>query len=178
MNIQITTRDLELMRWINSFGFVTVNHVIKWMRATKPAAYRRLKKLTANDYLIHDRVFHGMPGIYRLSSKGVYVSGSSLPPLKKVPISTYNHDLKVIDLSLELIDRYKGKFIPERQLRHEEGVNKMFGQSGHFSDGILITDNKKIAIELELNKKSLKRRDKIYTQKEDFIKAFFLNEIL
>ena len=82
----------------------------------------------------------------------------------------------------------------------------MFGQSGHFSDGILIIDNKKIAIELELNKKSLKRREKIfnhyqkqfdlkevwyfcgnkeiknqldpYTKRAEFIKTYFLNEIL
>ena len=159
--IRLTQRDINLMRWINEVGFATNEHIALCFQFSQNAAYKRAARLIKAGYLLHDHVFHGVPGVYRLSQKGIYVSGSHLPRLHKIPIATYYHDLAAIKLGLTLVNQLGGKFTPERVLRYEEGQNR-FGLSGHITDGLLAFDDKEIAIEIELNKKSKRRRDQIF----------------
>src|SRR3990167_7937865 len=80
----LTERDIKLMDWINRIGFVTIEHIAKWLGVAESTAYVRIRKLVSNGYFIHERVFHGVPGIYRLALKGKYISCSALPPLRKI----------------------------------------------------------------------------------------------
>lgn len=160
MKMWLTERDMRLMDWINRIGFVTVEHVAKWLSVAVPTAYIRLKKLVSNGYLIHERIFHGVPGIYRLTLKGKYISSSSLPPLRRIRIGTYHHDLAVVDLSFVLLARYGGEFIYERDLRQDSEYE--IGKSGHISDGMLLCGDKKIFIEVELTCKGKQRLRKIF----------------
>src|SRR3990167_10601240 len=143
MKMRVTKRDLKLMDWINRAGFVTIHQIAKWLGVAVSTAYLRIKKLVCHGYLIHERIFHGAPGVYRVSLKGVYISGNALPPLRQIRLSTYHHDLIVIDLSLILIARYGGSFVYERELRHQEGQYQL-GQKGHISDGLLTLEEKQI----------------------------------
>jgi len=161
--MQFTARDIKLLYWINSIGFVTVEHIATKFNITKQTTYRRIKTLVDNNYLIHERIFHGMQGAYRVSKDGVAVSQSELPRLRRINLANYHHDVIVTNLSLLLVERHGGEFMPERLLRHEMGVSH-FGKQTHICDGVLSFDNKRIAIEVELNKKSKKRRETIFNR--------------
>ena len=157
---RLTPRDITLLIWINHFGFVTIKHIATWLGVALPTAYGRTQKLVAQGYLFHERLFHGVSGIYRVSQTGVALSDSALPPLRRVSLATYRHDLMVVELSMALVAKYGGRFIPERVLRHEAGI-PYIGQHGHVSDGDFILDDKRIAIEVELSVKSNHRIDLI-----------------
>jgi hypothetical protein len=173
MSIRLTQRDLQLIQWVNSIGFVTIHHIAQYLKIAKPTAYARIHKLTSHGYLIHEHIFHGAAGIYRVTQTGVQVSGSELPPLRKVSLATYRHDLQVIDLSFKLLQRYGGEFIPERQLRHDKGIYG-FGSATHMPDGALQLGDKQIAIECELTKKSKRRIEKIIGH---YMKTFDYSEV-
>lgn len=59
--MQITGRDLEILRYVNRHGVVTAGQVAGRFFGTASAAYRRLKALTEAGYLKHDRVLFGQP---------------------------------------------------------------------------------------------------------------------
>jgi hypothetical protein len=160
VNFQLTARDVLLMSWINDHGFVTIDHVATFIKTTVPRAYSRVKRLVQHGYLRHNRIFHGTPGVYRTTLAGIRLSESELPPLHHVPLPTYQHDLRVVEISLLLLDLLGGAFITERLLRKEAGIAR-FNQSLHISDGLLKINGKTIAIEVELSKKSKSRRETI-----------------
>ncbi len=124
-------------------------------------------------YLLHERIFHVVAGIYRVTHEGAQVSGSPLPALRKVSLASYHHDLLVTTLSLRLLDRFDGYYIPERELRHGDGLDR-FGKTGHTPDSVLLLEAKKIAIEVELSKKSKRRRDEIFNY---YLKNFDYREV-
>ncbi len=171
--LRLTVRDLRLLAWINAVGFVCIDHIAAWMKVAKSTAYVRMKKLVDQEYLIHERIFCGIPGVYRVTRHGVQVSGSELPPLRKVAVGSYHHDISVTELSLKLSKKYQTHYIPERELRHLDGLDSI-GKTGHTPDSVLVLDDKKIAIELELNKKGRKRRDKIIAH---YMKTFAYDEV-
>jgi len=160
MNFQLTQRDLALMRWINDHGFVTIHQIACYFKTSVPRAYYRVKCLVEHKYLRHTRIFHGTPGVYRTTLSGVHLSSSGLPPLRNVPLPTYQHDLKIVDISLLLLELLGGTFITERLLRQEAGIPR-FNRTHHISDGLLKIQKKTIAIEIELSKKSKARREAI-----------------
>ncbi len=171
--MRLTKRDLKLMRFINRFGFVEIGHICAYLDTSPVTAYARLRKLIHFGYLQHDFVFHGCHGVYRVTRKGTTASGDTLPPLKRIAINQYHHDLKVVSLSLQLIKMHGGDFVTERQLRRDDGILPI-GHKGHISDGVLLKDDKRIAIEVELNRKGKRRREKIFNQ---HVKNFDFDEI-
>jgi len=173
MNLRLTDRDLALMRWINGLGFVTIDLIATYLNIAKPTAYGRIKKLVVRGYLLHERIFHGVSGIYRASAIGAKASNSPLPPLRHVRINSYHHDLKVAALSLCLCGRFGGQYIPERDLLQEKGLERI-GQLGHVCDGILVVEDKRIAIEVELHKKGKRRREQIM---QAYLKNFDYQEV-
>lgn len=171
--MRLTPRDLQLLAWMNSVGYVSIDHISTWMGVAKSTAYLRMKKMLDQEYVTHDRIFCGLPGVYRVSQLGVQACGSDLPSVRKVAIGSYHHDLAVTTLSLELSKIYQSDYVPERQIRHQEGVTG-FGKTGHTPDSVLMLGEKKIAIELELNKKGKKRRDAIVGH---YMKSFSYDEV-
>lgn len=171
--LRLTTRDVNLLNWINSIGFVTIEHIAQKLNVAHSTAYIRIKKLVNHHYLVHERIFHAVPGIYRVSHEGVQVSGSLLPPLRKISLASYHHDLLVISLSLNLLNRFGGSYVPERTIRHGDGT-ECFGKTGHTPDGVLVLDTKKIALEVELSKKSKRRLNEIFNH---YLKNFDYKEV-
>lgn len=166
--VQITERDIELLRGINRLGFVDIDYVSKWFRWQPKLAYRRCRKLIQKNYLQHECIFHCEPGVYRVTQQGVLISQDHLPPLRKINVATYRHHLKVAKLALRLLEQYGGEFITERDLRHQLGINGL-NDKQHVSDGILILNDQRIAIEVELTVKSEARLKKIIQQyRKDF----------
>lgn len=159
--MQLTERDVNLLTWINGFGFVTVPQIARRWQTGVPFVYRRLKKLRDADFVIHERLLYGEHGHYRVSTKGVKHCDHSLPALRKVRLATYKHDLAVVDLAQDLQDQHQSEFITERMVRQQLGQGNR-GRTGHLPDGILAhNDDHHIAIELELSNKGRARRNKI-----------------
>lgn len=147
-------RDAEVLRWINGFGFASVEQIRRFMGVCESGAYRRIRKLVEGGYLERDRILHGQAKIHRVTRKGTKISGDALPPLTDINFGTFRHDLVLVDLALTLEEQTGGVFTPDRRIRHHEGLIGV-GQRGHVADGYLhIGEDEPIAIELELTVKS------------------------
>lgn len=159
--MQITERDIEILKFINAFGFCEMPHISNKFALRKPWNYKVVRRLIKAGFLIHERVFHNRPGIFRLSREGAALTG--LPPLKKLSLGIYEHQITVIDVSLKLLQQYPGAhWKSERWLKYDEYSEGRFNRQCHFADGILILpDNKRVAIEVELTMKSKDRLNKI-----------------
>lgn len=150
-------RDAEVLKWVNGFGFATADQIRRFMKVGNTAAYVRIKKLVEGGYLARERILHGQARIHKVTRKGVLASGDAVLPLKYVNLGTFRHDFKLVDLALTLEAETGGTFIPDRRIRHDEGLSGV-GQLGHIADGYLhIGEDKPIAIELELSVKSRAR---------------------
>lgn len=172
-NVQITERDIDLLGWVNGLGFVNINHVAERYRISTVTAYARLRKLIQRHLLQHERLVHNKPGLYRVTREGADLGSVSLPPIRQISFATYEHNQRVTELSLKLIAHYSAQFVPERVLRSElehEGV----GYRGHLSDGVLLLEDKKIAIEVELTAKSKRRLQVIFSH---YLKTFDYSEV-
>ena len=123
-------RDIDILRWVNGFGFASAEHIRQFMEVGKTAAYVRIKKLVDGGYLTRNRILHGQARIHKVTRKGVKATGDNVLPLKYVNLGTFRHDYKLVDLSLHLEAQTGGKFIPERCIRHDEGLSGV-GQLGH-----------------------------------------------
>lgn len=147
-------RDADILKWINGFGFASAEQIQSFMKVGKTACYVRLKKLVDGGYLTRERILHGQARIHKLTKKGMLACGDAILPLKYVNLGTFRHDFKLIDLALMLERETGGSFMPDRRIRHDEGLSGV-GQLGHIADGYLsVGQDKPIAVELELSVKS------------------------
>jgi DNA-binding Lrp family transcriptional regulator len=175
MTIRITDRDIKLLIWLNKHGYATVKQIARFIQTGKVFAYARLKKLVDNGYLEHTRIFVNQDGIYKPTTQACKLTNDNIKPLNKINLQTYQHNLKLIDLSFDLIDKHNTQFISERELRQEKGKSGI-GTTGHIADGVLIINDKKIAIELELTTKSSYRLEKIineYVKNLDYAEVWY-----
>ena len=170
--IQISKKDLELLDWVNQHGFANIRQISFKFGVTNASAYNRVHRLVKHEYLIHQRVFHQTPGVYRTTTLATKILNCKLPALSKISIANFQHNWILVDLSLALQQKFAGEFITERALR--SGIERFkIGKKSHISDGILILDNKKIAIELELSCKAKLRLEKII---REYLKNFEIDE--
>jgi hypothetical protein len=158
--LQVTARDIEILRFINEFGFCEMPHLDKRFGWNKPRNYQVIERLLRMELLRHERVFYGRPGIYRLTQKGA--SYTDLPAMRCVPLGNYVHEVTLIDVYLQLRFLYpEARFISERQLKRDKFFDGV-GQRGHLSDGFLIfPEGKQVAIEVELSLKGRNRTESI-----------------
>ena len=159
MGIRITERDRVLFYWINGHGFANANQVSRKLGVVINTAYIRLKKLIDAGLLERKEMFKGEQGVFQVTKNGVAACGYGLSLLKNIGLGTYYHDLKLIDLSLNLEKENNATFIPERRIRQDMGSLNI---KDHVPDGMLVfEDGKMISIELELSLKSKERINKI-----------------
>ncbi len=158
--IHITERDQKILRAINRFGYTDAKYVSTYFKWNRKLTYRRLRLLAQNDFLKHEQIFHHKAGVYRVTKNGAEMSNDHLSPIRKVNLATYEHQLKVLNLSLKLTQEHDGDFISERELRHQFGFASIRDKR-HIPDGVLEIGEQRIAIEVELSVKSEKRLEKI-----------------
>lgn len=157
---KLTERDLQILSFINAFGCCEMPQLDRRFGLSKPRNYQLMNRLLKAGLVKHERVFYGRHGIYRLTAKGAKLT--DLPPLARIPLATYHHDLTLIELYLRLRERYpQAHWMSERALmrdKHADGV----GKRGHLPDGVLILpEQKPIAVEVELTLKSKPRLERI-----------------
>jgi len=191
----VTERDLEIIRYIDSFGYVAAEQIFNRFKISQKRGYRRLHLLVAEGYLQHKRIFIGRPGIYRGGSQGLaLICDDPERPHRPatIRVATIEHDLMLVDLASALVQKYGGTWKTERQIWRERGFTAVEAKM-HVPDGILTLPagdgdgqkNQKIAVELELTAKSGQRLEKIirgyaraaeYTEVWYFVKNLALAE--
>lgn len=155
-----TPRDAEILRWINSHGFATGRQVAELLGIRYESIHPRLKFLTDAGYLMANRVGHNLLAL-RLTNAGVIRCGDDLPPLRTIRFGSFQHDLQLINLAIQLTKQTSGEFTAERRLRQQRAL-KGVGIHGQIPDGLLQLDGQKpIAIELELSTKGWRRLQSI-----------------
>jgi len=163
--VRITERDIDIIRWIDSFGYVTAEQVFREFGFSPKRGYRRLRLLVEEKYLLHRRIFFGRPGIYQAGGQGLALIADDpecVPGLAPVRAATMEHNLLLVDLAQLLVRKTGGAWKTDRQIRREKGFDLRAAVRPHVPDGILtLPGGKTIAVELELTAKGTQRLEKI-----------------
>ncbi len=171
--MKMTDRDIEILRFINDFGFCEMPQIERKFNVKKPRSYKIMRRLIKAGLVIHERVFHNRHGIFRLSQHGA--RHTELPAMANIPIGIYQHQLAIIEVYFKLIQQYPdATWVSERHLKQEKFING-FGKRGHVADGMLILPNEKqIALEIELTLKGNNRLVKII---KSYASQFSIKEV-
>lgn len=149
MNIRITERDIEMMKIITKYRFMTANQIrILAGFSSLNTCDRRLKKLIETKYIIRKYFLYGMPALYFVSKQAqVFFNLEYITT--NVRLNTLEHDIQVINTAIYFIKKMniqENDIITERELRHEDG----FAVPKHKPDFIYA----KNCVEVELSEKS------------------------
>lgn len=158
----LVERDFELFKWLNGFGFATVEQVANWMGVGLHVARARLRKLEGEGLLVRERLFFRGGAIVQVTKAGAAVASDDLKLVRNFNLSQFSHDSQLIDLSLKLVKENPGSwFWSARRIRHDLSIGGA-GEKGHVADGYLVLENgNRYAVELELTRKSKSRVKKI-----------------
>lgn len=172
--MNVTEKDSMLLTWINRMRYVTCEQVQTRFELKKTAAYWRLQRLVKAGYLRYKRVYLRKPGIYFCGSTGL-LGESGLKAIPRISLLGYDHNLKVVDVSIAL-ERW-GKWTSDREYMREKEVKNKFSEDFHCPDGILEMLDKRIAVEVELTHKSGKALERIlkkHRRSRDYEEVWYL----
>ena len=164
--IQITDRDVEVLRFVNDFGFCEALQIKKRFTLKRTRVYQLMNRLVMGGLIKHRRLFYGRAGVYTVTPDGARYT--RLAGLSNIPVSHYKHHLLVIDLYLALRERYPDAiWISERYLiraKYQESLHQKRYRREHLADGhLILSEGKRIAIEVELTIKGKARLERILT---------------
>jgi len=161
---QVTSRDVEMVRWIGRHGIVTVEQVSTKFFAREDgslgnwAAYRRLRKLEELHLIRRDPTFWREPAVLRVTTAGARLAEIDVAPAHIV-LAEVHHTLALVDLMEQLLAQDRGAtIVTEREIRalrfRELAVKQRRPGYGRIPDGILHLRTKKtVAVELDLTSK-------------------------
>ncbi len=159
--MQLTKRDRDILCFINEAGICVMPQIQREFNLRFPRSYQVIKRLIESGYILHEQLFKHKYGVYYLTKKGA--KNTPLPPIAGISLGGYKHQLLITDIRQKLCFNYSdATWISERYLKQQKfyyGVGKV----KHIADGILILqDDRKIAIEVELSLKSKYRLQTIF----------------
>jgi DNA-binding Lrp family transcriptional regulator len=159
--MQITERDIEILQFINEFGFCEMPQLEKRFNLKTPRSYKIMQRLVKAGLIIHERILYNRPGVFYLSQRGA--KQTDLPAIINISLASYKHQIMIIEVYFKLIQRYpEAQWISERKLKRDKFQDGI-GKRGHIADGMLIfPDQKKVAIEIELSAKGKRRINEIF----------------
>lgn len=174
-NNLFSEREVAIMQFIHEFGYCDVRHIMKKFQLGRSSAYAYMKMLVRFGMVKYVMVLPNCPGVYFLTVKAVRLINSDLPLLTYVPIHHYFHFIEVLRVYLATLTKHPdGTWITERRLIREK-CEDMAGNKEHLPDGILILpDEKRIAIEVELTAKG---RDRLLTILTDYVVDKAIHEV-
>lgn len=113
----MTARDREIVRWVGRLRMVTAAQVAERFGLGRAVSYARLSGLVRLGLVEHARIFHASPGGYLATRAGLARVDLALPP-PRVDLRTYDHDLELSALVIELEREFGGERIAtEREMR-------------------------------------------------------------
>jgi DNA-binding Lrp family transcriptional regulator len=168
----ITERDIAIMQEINRHGFMGAEEISRTFKMANMTAYKRLEKLQETGLIKHARILYAYPGVYWLTFAGKGTCKSGLSTISTISAATFEHDMRLLRLSLDLKAKY-GERLREwrtpRELRaqkyniYEDKESGFKAMKSHTPDALIVMDAgggaalTKIALELELSPKSTPR---------------------
>ena len=159
--MRVQDRDLDLVGWVNGFGFVDVEAVCLLWGVSYEAARRRLAKLVGAGLFEAERSMLDGRKVFWPTREGVELAGDELGPIKGVRWVTSGHDLAIVALAVRLERETGGRFEAERRLRRRQGLSGV-GVPGHVPDGVLHIEGKRpVAVEVEFSTKPKRRLKEI-----------------
>ena len=159
--MQITDRDIEILKFINEFGFCEMPQLEKRFGLKTPRSYKVIQRLVKAGLVIHERILHNRPGAFYLTNRGA--EHTDLPAIARVPVAIYKHQIMIIEAYFKLIQKFtETQWVSERRMKRDKFQDGI-GKRGHIADGMLVfPDQKKIAIEIELSAKGKRRLTEIF----------------
>lgn len=157
----ITDRDVEILNFINEFGFCEMPQIEKKFGVKTPRSYKVMQRLVKAGLVSHERVFYNRHGAFYLTHEGA--KHTPLPAISNLPKDIYKHQLTIMEVYFKLIQLYPDAvWVSERVLKRDK-FTEGIGKSGHIPDGKMIfPDHREIAIEVELTLKSRRRLEQIF----------------
>lgn len=171
--MQITKRDVEILKFINECGYCITPHLERKFGIKNWRVYQLMKRLVKAGFVRQVRIFHGKPNIYYLTREGAKFT--DLPAMERVNTSVYEHHIKLIDVALRLRELYPlAGWRSERHLIHDKFFAGL-GVKGHIADGLLVRgEDNQIAIEVELTVKNKQRLERIF---RSYLKQWLITEV-
>lgn len=163
----LQTRDIEILKFIDKFGYVSTEHISKFFNLTKPRTSQLLKRLVNADYIKGERILLKQPAVYILRNKAIELINATR--FKSVSLQNLRHNLLVIDVYVDLkLKNPELEILSDRQLRLGRKIGQVKGDS--IPDLAIETPQqggkKNIAIEVELSKKNTKRIKTVIAKRE------------
>lgn len=150
--------DIRLLKENVRFGWTSTEQLSDLLFLPSRPTPARINRLVEHGFLVRNDEFRIRP-LYFATPLGARWAGIGLQAIRQIDRNDVYHDLTVFDLAAYVTVREPGsRWISERQLR-SVAARRMrqfrFTERGHYPDGMLIDpDGRRIAMELELSKKS------------------------
>jgi hypothetical protein len=181
--VQLTERDVEIVRWTTQHGVVTAELIgwrFFWQRELKKyakwGAYKRLAILQKIGLIRSDRPWAYEPAVIRVTPDGAALADIGLRAAPLV-LSQLRHTIAVVKLVETLIDDYPGtELTTERELRaqryRELRQGERRAEHGRIPDALLSVPTKgpgaqgveTVAVELDLSRKDARTMEQMIRQ--------------
>ncbi|MCA1680798.1 MAG: MarR family transcriptional regulator [Actinobacteria bacterium] len=155
--VQLTDRDVEILRWLARFRGVTAAQIGRRFDMGYSRVSRRLNQLGAGGLVALTRVLHRKPGLYTVTGEGQTAAGADLP-VAAVGLGAYEHDVAVADVAIAA-ERAGDTVLTQRQMQALEAgagagdltyaVARTAGER-HFPDLVLDRSDGRWALEVEV----------------------------
>jgi hypothetical protein len=147
------------MREIGRWRFMLGRHIKEICGFSSVSSCdKRLKALIEAGYIERKKYIYGIAGLYTLTHKGRILAGFN-KRAESIRLERINHDTVVMDVVIYFIKDLSistEHIITEKELHIKDG----FGVSRHHPDFVIIHQERKSAVEIELNLKEKKRFEK------------------
>lgn len=156
----LTERDEEILRFVNELGYCDVAQLMVRFGLKKSWMYRLIERLVKEKLMQYSAVLNSRHRVYFLTNKGARYT--DLPAIDRITVGQYRPHVALVYVYLKLRKQYpEAQWISERRLLQKKFCNGL-GKKGHVSDGVLVlSDEKKIAVEVEISVKAKHKIDKI-----------------
>lgn len=166
--MRLTEEDRKLIKLIEKWGEMKIEDVQEWLeKKNRNSVVWRLNRLVKNEIIKREKLVFGWFVYEPTNYKGV-------------DIANYEHDQIAKKLCLKLSKELDCDYLTSRELRslarRDLGIA---GLSAKIPDFTLIKNDKKIAVEIELTQKNLKRQRELIEkyinqlQKKEYMQVFY-----
>jgi hypothetical protein len=109
--VKITKRDVELLRFLSQWQFVSVEQSGQFLKCSYEVARRRLKGLADYGLVEVDRPFSDMRKLYWVSNEGLRFLGERVGVSRGqrgVRLAQWEHDAILVDIALDFLAKNPG----------------------------------------------------------------------
>ena len=159
--VRLVERDYKILHEVGRWKFMLGRHILGLCDFPSASACdKRLKVLLEAKYIQRQKRLYGIPSLYTLTHKGKILSGYNKRP-DNIRIDKIPHDICVLDTAVwfyqKALKQSAGYIITERELHSDHG----FGVPKHYPDFVIVENDRKLAIEIEIHLKERRRFDSL-----------------